>query len=167
MNIKFLFLVVATLVGGSWLLCSGFHDFENSKKLSAEGVTTSGHVVDKSMRRRSKGPNTYFLRMEFRTAVGQEVQRKVPVTQSEYGQHMPGETAEVRYLPSDPEISSVGEIVPTWRSNWIAGSLMFVTGCVLAGLSLQSKLKLRRAAAKIAEHATTLCETHYEYALVN
>ena len=166
MNVRLLFLTLATLVGGPWLIWSGFHDFQNNKRLASDGITTNGRVVDKFVRRRSRGPDKYFLEVQFRTANGEEVQRNVPVTHPEYDRHAPGETTQVRYLSSEPAVSSVGEVVPTWRSNWIAGSIMFLTGGLLAGLTLRSKLKLRSAASKIAEHATTLCETHYEYAAV-
>jgi hypothetical protein len=166
MNTRLLIFTVVAFVAGPWMIWSGFRDYQNKNRLGSEGLTTSAQVLDKSTKRRSRGADRYFLSVHYRTEAGQELRQSVQVFRSEYERTSPASTVTVRYLPSEPGISAIGEVVPTWRRSWISGSLLLLSGCVLAGISVRTRLKLSTAAEKIAEHAKTLCETRYEYASV-
>src|SRR4051812_17904614 len=117
MNTRLLIFTVVAFVGGPWMIWSGFRDFQNKDRLSSEGVTATAQVLDKSISRRSRGADRCFVSVQYRTGAGQELRQNVQVIQSEYDRTTPGATVTVRYLGSDPNISAIGEVVPTWRRN--------------------------------------------------
>ncbi len=167
MKTKGLVLALVGLVGGPFLIWSGWHDYQNSTKLAAEGKTTTAQVINRTVNRRSRGPDRCFLSLQYQTEAGEVIHRQVQVVEREYDHHPPGSSASVRYLPSDPKVICVGDPVKTWRRDWVAGSILFLSGCIVGLALVGMRLKMRKAAAKIVESTAALCETTYEYALVS
>src|SRR5436190_10643291 len=150
MNVRLLFLTVVAVVGGPWMIWSGFQDYRNNNRLAADGVNTPAQVLDKSVMRRTRGADRYFISAAYRTEAGQDVRRNVQVVEREYDLANPGGNVTLRYLPSNSNVSTIGEAVPTWRRTWLSGSLILLCGFILAGFSAR-RFTIKTAAGKIAE----------------
>ena len=59
---------------------------------------------------------------------------------------------------------AIAASVGLWRGHLISGTLLLVSGCILAVLSVRQRLSTRRAAVRILKSVDALCEPEYEYA---
>ena len=166
MRIKSLLLIAIAAVLGPWLLYSGVKDQQNSQRLAAEGKTTTAQVLDRTIKSGSRGGDRYYLTVKFQTEAGQTVQQRVLVTKTEYLEDVAGSNVSLRYLASAPTVCAVGEPVATWRGKWTSGTIMLLSGGVLAVCARRRK-STREVAEKVAESVNALCESHYEYIPVN
>lgn len=164
---KRILLIAIACVLGPFFLWRGAEGFQNAKRLVSEGKDVTAQVEDHLIQTRSRGGRHYYLRVAFEAEPGQRVVTKVEVTHDEYQKASVGGTTALRYLPSKPSICSVGEPVPAWRSSFISGGILLLSGLVLVVLGNRGGLSTRDAAEKIAKHVDALCESHYEYASVN
>ncbi len=167
MKLRNLLLVTVAAMLGPWMICSGVKDYQNSKRLAAEGKTATAQVIDRSVKRSTRGGDRYYLSLRFQTGSGDSVQGRVLVNKGEYSKAEAGGTVSLRYVPSAPLICAVGEPVSTWTSKFVSGTLLLVSGCVLVVLRQRQAQSTRQAAKKVAQSVEALCETHYEYAAVN
>jgi hypothetical protein len=125
---RILFLLFA-LIGGPVLVVCGIRDYQNSKKLMAQGKPISGKVVDaiETVSRRSR-IHHYYLVVRFQPEGGELVQKKASVSKSLFDAGIATQSAPVTYLPSDPKIFQVGDKAHTDTSGLTAGILLSVGG---------------------------------------
>src|SRR6266851_2029279 len=117
MNVRRILLAAFALVAGSWWIWSAAKNYQTSKRLAAEGKDTTAQVLDRTIKYRSRGANSYLLTVHFQTATGQPAQGRVQVSRGEYLKDTVGRAVTLRYLPSDPAICAVGKPVATWTNN--------------------------------------------------
>ena len=125
---RILFLLFA-LIGGPVLVVSGIRDYQNSKRLMAEGKSINGKVVDaiETVSRRSR-THHYYLVVSFQPEGGEVVQKKVSVSKSLFDQGIATQRAAVTYLPSDAKIFQIGDKAHTDTSGLTTGILLTIGG---------------------------------------
>jgi len=166
MNVRRILLAAFALVAGSWWIWSAAKNYQTSKRLAAEGKDTTAQVLDRTIKYRSRGANSYLLTVHFQTETGQPAQGRVQVSRGEYLKDSPGRTVTLRYLPSDPAICAIGAPVAAWTNNLSSVAFVLVSACVL--LVLNRRLaNTRVVAVKVVERVGALCESQFEYAPVN
>src|SRR5438105_4352325 len=131
MKVRNTVVIFAAIILGPLFFWSGINAYQNSQRLAAQGRTAPAEVLDRLMKIRTRGPNRYFLSVQFQTETGQNIRERVQVNKDTYAQATTGGTTAVRYLPSDPRVCAVGEAVNTWRSSFVSGSVLLLSGCVL------------------------------------
>ncbi len=166
MNVKSMLLIAVAFVAGPWLLWTGLKEYQNSKRLAAEGRETTAQVLERAVKPRTRGGNRYYLSVQFQTTAGKFARGRVQVNQSEYLQDTLGSTVTVRYLPSNPAICAVGEPIPVWTNILTSGVVLLVSGCALL-VSHRRLGSTRVVAVKVVERVGALCESQFEYASVN
>jgi len=126
---KRIFFLLFALIGGPVMIVSGVRDYQNSKKLVAEGKAITGTVVDaiETVSRRSR-IHHYYLVVRFQPETGEAVQKKSSVSKDLFTQGLATQTAPVTYLPSNPKVFQVGSKAETQTSGIIVGTLLFLGG---------------------------------------
>lgn len=85
----------------------------DGRRLAAEGVNTTGAVVDREIttRRNSSGGTrrSYILTVEFRDQAGQAVRSRQSVGSEVYDASAVGTQVQMRYVPGEPSINEMGE----------------------------------------------------------
>ena len=111
------------------MIISGISDYQNSKKLIAQGKQMTAEVVNsfETVSRRSRTHN-YYLVVRFQPDGAEAVTRKKSVSKDAFDAGTQSQTTPVVYLPSDPKIFQVGEKATTQTSGIIVGSLFFAGG---------------------------------------
>ncbi len=125
---RILFLLFA-LIGGPILIVSGIRDYQNSKKLMAQGKAINAKVIDaiETVSRRSR-THHYYLVVSFQPEGGGLVQKKASVSKSLFDQGIATQSAPVTYLPSDAKIFQIGEKAQTETSGLTTGILLTIGG---------------------------------------
>jgi len=119
-------LLCLALIGGPILIVTGIGEYRNSKKLMAEGKTTTASVLKWDETRSRKGRHNYYLTVLFKPENGQEMTRRTSVSSDVFAKGVAEQTVKVHYLPSDPAIFQLGETVHTQTGSITAGSLFFL-----------------------------------------
>jgi len=130
-------LLLCTLIGGPILIISGIRDYQNSKKLMAEGKAIDAAVVDaqETVSRKSR-THHYYLVVNFRPENGQAVTKRHSVKKEVYDQGIATRSVAVHYLPSDPRILQIGPTVQTDTSSLTTDGLLLSAGVVVLLFSL-------------------------------
>src|SRR3954452_517968 len=125
---KILFLLFA-LIGGPIMFISGFHEYQNSKKLAASGKITSGSVVDAFYTvSRKYRTHHYYLMVKYQPEAGPAYTKKLTVSQEAYDAGIAARAVQVHYLPSDPNVAQIGDKVEIKTSGMTMGALFFLGG---------------------------------------
>src|SRR6185503_2578033 len=151
---RYVAIVVCLLFGG-FLIADGWKELRNSWRLSREGRSVQGKVVDNETFQ-WKRDTTYYLSAEFKTADGIVHRKRLEVSSGVYYKGLDAGTVTVHYLPADPDICVAGDRVPL-RFLWLLAGL----GIFAAGLYLIWFFHWARK--KVGE----LCITEHEYATVD
>lgn len=107
-------LVAILLIAVGFSLVRGYLDLRVSRRLAAEGVSTTARVVGKHIDRtpgRWGGTRSHYLDVEYRTSTGQVLAQRDWVSESRYQRATPGDVLQVHYLPSDPAVHALGATV--------------------------------------------------------
>src|SRR5262245_43487284 len=121
---KKLFGIIAALLIGAFLLWDGIKDFRNSRRLKADHKTAVGKVIDERTVYSRKGRTRYYLTVQFQTEQNQSVTREVRVDSDVHRAGASSGSANVYYLPSDPQICQAGNEIETEWTNMAIGSLI-------------------------------------------
>lgn len=128
-------LVAVLLIAVAFSLVRGYLDLRASRRLAAEGVSTTAQVVGKHIDRRPGrwgGTRSHYLDVEYRTATGQVLAQRDHVSESQYRRAAPGDVMRIHYLPSEPAVHVLGaRVQPDYF--WLLMSLvLFVITAVYA-----------------------------------
>lgn len=99
---------VFVLVLGAGLVFFGVKEYRTSKRLVKEGTSVEAQVTDKDISRGRKGRKTYYLEVAYK-AGGQDYEKRLKVSSSEYDAASVGSSVPVRYLPNDPQTCQIGD----------------------------------------------------------
>jgi len=119
---KRLFAIGAAIVFGGLFLVMGWIEFQNSRKLAAEGKAVTADVTGKDIERGRRGRKTYYVEVQFKTEAGATEAQNVKVSSSQYDAAKVGGNVPVHYLPSDPKVCQIGEKVET-KWSWMVYGL--------------------------------------------
>jgi hypothetical protein len=139
------FLIMLVLVGGAYLFVTGIREFRGSRRLAAEGKSTTATVVNDRLGYRHKSVS-YYLTVEFQTEAQLGIHQELEVDYDTYSAGRKG-WITVHYLPGDPAICQAGNSVETKFGNALMGA--FILGCGLLWLirfkqPVSSKAEFRR-----------------------
>jgi len=150
------FLLMLVLAGGACLLVSGIREFRGSRRLAAEGKSTTATVVNDRLGFRHRSV-TYHLTVEFQTETQQGVHQELEVDYDTYSAGRKG-SIPVHYLPGDPEICQAGNTVETKYSHALMGA--FILGCGLLWLiRFKQPASSKELADVAADHLSAMCRT--------
>jgi len=122
---KYLLLVFA-LIAGPTLMVSGFHEYQNSKKLQAEGKATTGKLVDYQETVTGKSrTHHYYLTVDY-FVENSLLRTRTSVNQATFERAVSTGEVKVHYLPSNPAIIQAGENVETKATSLTVGSLISI-----------------------------------------
>ena len=124
-------LVLVILTGGAMITKMGWDELRTSQRLSNEGITVSGNVVNHSRLHRTKGGDQYWVTVRFQPVEGASLIRVLDVPRFIYTPAVKAGTVPIRYLPNDPTICVAGETV---RLRF--GQFLFGLSCMVGGLYL-------------------------------
>jgi hypothetical protein len=121
--------LLAALIGGPVLIVSGVREYQNSKKLAANGKTTNAAVVDaiETVTRKYRG-HRYYLVVKYQPEGAQAYTKKLAVSHEAYDQGLAARTVQIHYLPSDPNIAQLGEKVEIRTGGMTTGALLLFGG---------------------------------------
>jgi len=123
---KYLLLLFA-LIAGPTLVVSGFHEYQNSKKLQAQGKATAGKVIDYKETVTGKSrTHHYYLTVDYSPENASPLRTRTSVNQETFERAISTGEVKVHYLPSDPAIIQAGEKVETKATSLIVGSLLSI-----------------------------------------
>src|SRR5436305_692326 len=121
---KYLLLLFA-LIAGPTLVVSGFHEYQNSKKLQAEGKETAGKVVDYQETVTGKSrTHHYHLTLNYTPNDSFALTLTTSVNRQTFESAVAAGAVKVHYLPSEPTIIQAGENVETKATSLTVGLLL-------------------------------------------
>ncbi len=126
-------LVAILLIAVGFSLVRGYLDLRVSRRLAAEGVSTTARVVGKHIDRRPGrwgGTRSHYLDVEYRTSTGQVLAQRDWVSESRYQRATPGDVMRVHYLPSDPAVHTLGATVQLDYFWFLMGLVLFLITAV-------------------------------------
>ena len=111
------------------MIVSGFRDYQNSKKLAANGKVTSAVVVDavETVSRKYR-THRYYLVVKYQPEGAQAYTKKLSVSHDVFDQGIAARSVQVHYLPSDPNVAQLGEKVEIKSSGMTTGALLLFGG---------------------------------------
>jgi hypothetical protein len=120
--------VALLLAAAAISLAVGIADLRTSQRLIADGLSARARVSGKHAER-SRSWTHYYIDIEYRTAVGQIISARDDVARALYQRVRVGDTITVRYLPTEPDVHSLGRIArrDTFML-WIAGLWLVLAG---------------------------------------
>ncbi len=151
---KKIIVILALLIGGPVLMVNGIKDYNNGRKLLAQGKVTIGQVVDGWEKVSRKGRHSYSLTVAYQTEKGESLKATSSVSSEAYKQASATGTAKVHYLPSEPAIVQVGEKVEADSTVPIIGACMFLGGLIYVGVKFY-RFRTRTEAPPIATEEPT------------
>jgi hypothetical protein len=118
------------LIVGIVMVCIGFQESANAKKLAKDGVSVPATAINHEITSGRRGSKTYKITATYQPKeAGRPLQTKTfRVTRDAYEGSENGQPLNVRYLPSDPSISLITGDTGDGAGNLFAGGLMSVIG---------------------------------------
>lgn len=134
-------LVGGALFGGMWLYDAAMRDQVQFQSREKERVSTEAEVVDL---RSSRGKNARYLVIYQYRAGGQVYRKQVAVRRTEWQKLQAGSRLEVRYVPSNPELSWIPghepRGIPVWLVPLMSGGLALASWAIAQGIRKQRRL---------------------------
>ena len=98
------------VVGAPVMFALGGYDYYRASKLKNDGFTVTGTLVDSSMLDTGKGRTGFRITLDYKPPDDASTYRKeFAVSQATFEQARELRELPVRYLPSDPTVSAVGD----------------------------------------------------------
>jgi hypothetical protein len=169
-TLKKLLWIIAALGVGVFFIITGATDLKNSKRLAAQGKSTTAEVTDFHERRGRKfSGRKYYLKVSFKSESGKTVEQELQVSEDIYDAGKDSGKVKVFYLPDDPTICTAGNAVETKY-----GSILWGVGFVCASIFLVATFRQKNvddvteeAADSINKSLGPLKQTRHEYAAVD
>lgn len=138
-NYRFVLLAVGLLFFGPVLMLVGCNERSNVAMLQAEGVDTTGIVMEGTESRGRRGRRSYSLEVSYQSETGQSHTKSFSVSQSEFAAHCNSSTIynpkiAIRYARSDPSIARLAAQSDNSSVTITIGMIMFIIGAVLTGV---------------------------------
>lgn len=128
------------LVIGIGLTYTGYNEWQNSKKLVAEGKSTVAQVTDHYSQKSRRSSRKYYLVVAFETESQQAQKRTVRVSSDVYSAAQTSGTVQVHYLANDPSVVQAGPKAETKYASLVLG-LLFL-GCSLGTVAFYAGVAL-------------------------
>jgi hypothetical protein len=125
---KVLGFLLALLIGVG-LTWTGYNEWQNSKKLVAEGKSAVAQVTSHYTYKSRRSSRKYKLVVAFETEAKQAQKQTVQVSSSVYHKAANDGTVQVHYLPSDPSVVQAGPKAEVQYGSLVLG-LLFLVGSV-------------------------------------
>lgn len=123
------------------------HHASDMRALQESGVTVQGEIVDKTMRKGSRGKRTYQATFKFTARDGGEHRQTAKVSESLFSRIERGAPAEVRYLEGQPDTAMLAQdLASELESSQIVAYVCGGIGAVLVVLLLRAFGTARRRA---------------------
>ena len=106
--LKKLLASIFIAVVGVFLVCFGFTDIRETRKLKASGKQAKGEVTGFEERSGRRGRVKYYLDATFKTEDGKGVTAHHQVSSAVYSKAVHSRAVPVNYLPSYPNVSRFG-----------------------------------------------------------
>ena len=146
---KKVFGYLALLVVGLVLTCTGYSDWQNSKRLVAEGKSTVARVTDHHTERGRRGSRRYYLVVAFETESQQAQTYNIRVSSDVYSKATASGSVRVHYLANNPGVVQAGEKAETKYANLVLGLLFLVFSLGTVAFYVGAALLHRSSAKKL------------------
>jgi hypothetical protein len=165
---KKVLVILGGIVMSAFFLYSGYGEWRNSRRLAAEGRSTTGEVLEATDRRSGKfRRHTYFLRVQFAPEAGAAtVAQKVEVSRDTFDAAVTTGVVKVHYLPDNPTTCVAGETVQV-KYGKIVWGIVFLGAAVFLIIFFREAADEDEAREMIEESLRPLCEDQHNYAPVD
>jgi hypothetical protein len=86
-------------------------------ELASAGVGVTGRIVSAEKRRMARAEFEYFVTYAFKTPDDAEYTRELRVQATRFDEYVEGQPIEIVYLPDDPTVSAIREVVDKVRGK--------------------------------------------------